>query len=189
MVWSVRIACVAVLLVFPFAADALTESGQAGTVDFRVFAPDWTWQKRDVNVLAVFENRGAQTERVRLAIEFPSGKAGHFRYEGESEAELSVEPGQTVRHAFTGITACDGVPRQVYDFTLVVESGGAAARVVYPVRTIRGAVVNPGRWALYLPAGVAFLWSVVFALVLPRFAARGAWRTPGESVYGEEQAS
>jgi len=163
-------------------ADALTQSGSLDDLKFSVYAPDWTWQKRDINILVTFRNTGERAGKVTVSLVFPPGKEHHFRYDGARIINLTVPAGKTVRHAFTNIVALDGVPRQVYDFELVVYYQGQEARVRYPVRTIRGAVVSPGKWALFLPGGVALAWCVVFVAVIRRFAEPGAWRIPAEPV-------
>jgi hypothetical protein len=159
-------------------ANALTEGGRLGDLKFAVHAPDWTWQKRDINVLAVLENEGNAPAEVAVSFELPSGKEDHFEYDGERSVSVTVPAGETVRHAFTGIHARDGVPRQVYEFTLSVSYEDREERVAYPVRTIRGAAVSPGKWALFLPGGIALVWCIVFAGVVRRFAEPRAWRVP-----------
>lgn len=159
-------------------ARALTQTGSVGDLNFSVYAPDWTWQKRDINILAIFENTGAEDADVMLNLAFPPGKEDHFTYDGDLQTTLTVPSGETVRHAFTNILALDGVPRQLYDFELIVKRAGHETRVAYPVRTVRGAVVNPGKWALVLPGGIALAWCVVFALVVRRFAQPKAWLVP-----------
>lgn len=163
-------------------ARALTQTGSVGDLRFSVYAPDWTWQKRDINILAIFENAGDIDAEVTLNLVFPPGKEEHFAYEGSRETTITVPSGETVRHAFTNILALDGVPRQVYDFELIVKCAGNETRVAYPVRTIRGAVVNPGKWALVLPGGIALAWCIVFALVVRRFAQPRAWLVPSAPV-------
>jgi hypothetical protein len=93
-----------------------------------------------------------------------------------------------MRLALTDILALDGVPRQVYDFDVVLSSGGRDVHVAYPVRTVRGAVVSPGKWALFLPGGLALAWCIVFAFVVARFARPGAWRVPSAPVGESEKA-
>jgi hypothetical protein len=163
-------------------AHALTDSATLGDLKFTVYAPDWTWQKRDINVLVVLENADSAAAQVTLSLRFPPGKEDHFEYGGEQSLSVAVPPGESVRHAFTDIRALDDVPRQVYDFTLSVIYGGREAQVVYPVRTIRGAAVSPGKWALLLPGGIALAWCIVFATVVRRFAEPGAWRIPSAPV-------
>ena len=162
--------------------DALTQGGSVGDLDFAVYAPDWTWQERDINILVILENTSEKPAQVRLNLVFPPGKEHHFGYDGERIIDLAVPAGEIVRHAFTNIRALDGVRRQVYAFELVVGYEGREARVAYPVRTIRGAVVSPGKWALFLPGGVALAWCIVFASIVRRFARPGAWRIPAEPV-------
>jgi hypothetical protein len=173
-----------VSLAFTYSRDALALT-QTGTVDnlrFSLYAPDWTWQKRDINILVVLENTGEEPAEVGLKLVFPPGKEHHFRYDGERTIHLAVPAGESVRHAFTNILSIAGVPRQVYNFELIVVYEWHEARIAYPVRTIRGAAVSPGKWALFLPGGVALAWCIVFLGVIHRFARPGAWRVPAEPV-------
>lgn len=165
------------------AAHALTHSDE--TVDnlrFTVYAPDWTWQDRDINVLIVLENRSGVPADVSVTLSLPPGKQDHFEYQGDTRATITVPPGKVLRHAFTNIRALGGVPRQVYPFELSVEHDGRRVQVPYPMRTIRGAAVSPGKWALFLPVGLALLWCMVFVLVMGRIALPRAWRTSTEPV-------
>lgn len=164
----------------PRHACGLMQSGSLDDLKYSVYAPDWTWQKRDINILVVLENTREESAEVGLKLVFPPGKEHHFRYDGERTIDLAVPGGKSVRHAFTNIVALDGVPRQVYDLELIVRYEGQEARVAYPVRTIRGAAVSPGKWALFLPGGVALAWCIVFLAVIRRFAKAGAWRIPAE---------
>ena len=178
------------------AAQALAERGKLGDLAFTVYAPDWTWQKRNVNFLYVLENQAAMPAEVTVALEFPPGKESHFKVaSGElhkaarpederSVLTLSVEvPARgTRRCAMTDILAVDGVPRQVYGFDIVFRCGEDEARVAYLLRTVRGAAVSSAKSALYIPVVVALAWSVLFAVALARFAARKAWRTPNEPI-------
>ncbi len=177
----------AVLALMGSDAFAMTQTGTLAGVDYQVFAPDWTWQKRDINMLVVLSNRQEADVTVDLDLAFPESKEDHFSHAGQRAAQIIVPPHETVRHAFTAITALDGYPLQVYEFSLGLGVRGQDIAISYPVKTIRGAAVRPGQWALYLPAGLALLWSLVFMGVLPRFATRGAWRVPGKPVRVEEE--
>lgn len=172
-------AMLVVSLLCPYAA-ALTTSQKLEDLTITAYAPAWTWQKQNINILVVVENGGGAARDVSLAILLPPGQEDHFTYEGGQDTILTVPAGGRVRHAFTNITARDGVPRQEYIFTLTVQAAGASLAIPYPVRTVRGAAVNPGKWAAFLPAGVAAAWCLVFLVVLARYAAPGAWRRPGE---------
>jgi hypothetical protein len=185
--WLARISPLVVLMVsmaftYPRDALALTQTGTVDNLRYSVYAPDWTWQKRDINILVVLQNGGEERAEVSVTLVFPPGKEDHFRYDGERAIDLAVPAGKGVRHAFTNIVALDRVARQVYKFELVVACEGREARIAYPVRTIRGAVVSPGKWALFLPGGVALAWCLVFLAIIRRYAKPGAWRVPAEPV-------
>jgi len=168
-------------------AHALTETGSVGDLRFAVYAPDWTWQKRDINVLVVLENTGRRPADVTLNLVFPPGKESHFRYETDPRVELIVPGRRTIRYAFTDIRALDGVPRQTYAFAIELGLDDRQVRVPYPVRTIRGAMVSPGKWALFAPGAVALAWCIVFAVVVGRMAPRSAWREPGAPTSAPEK--
>jgi len=48
------IATIAFLLWMTCPAAALVQSGKVNETGFTVYAPDWTWQKCDINILIVF---------------------------------------------------------------------------------------------------------------------------------------
>jgi hypothetical protein len=164
-------------------AFALTETGTLGKLHYSLYAPDWTWQGRDLNILAVFENDGSETAEVTVRLILPPGKEDHFEYDGPASISATVPPGGTVRKAFTNVNALKGFPRQEYAFAFEMECGERSARAAYPMRTIRGQVFSGGRMvALFVPAGIALVWCIVVALVMRRFAKAGAWKTPSPPV-------
>ena len=176
-------------------AAALEITEQVGPVECSVYAPDWTWQKRDINILFVLRNTGTETENVSLDLRPPKDLENHFTYSqvGDTSpyphARVTVLPGETIRHAFTGITARDGVPRQTYDFSIRLRTDTHKQAVAYPVKTIRGAAVNPGKWALYLPIGIALAWSVAFVYALRKMGGPRAWLIVSEPLETDEGES
>lgn len=177
---SVRWAALAlVLFALTPSAAGLTSTQTLDALKVSVYAPDWIWQKQNINILVVLENTGSEALDASLSLSLPPGKEDHFTYEGGEAATLTVPAGGRVRHAFTNITARDGVARQEYVFALTVQAGGGALEIPYPVRTVRGAAVSPGKWAAFLPAGIAAAWCLVFMVVMARFSERRAWATPG----------
>ena len=163
-------------------AHALTASAGLGDVSLTVYAPDWTWQKQDINVLVVVVNKGVAPAEVMLRLDFPADGESDFKYAGPREQTVAVPPGESVRAAFTNITALDGVPRRTYTFGIVAESAGVSNSITYPVRTIRGAAVGASTLAALIPAVLAALWCLVLLAVMPRFGLHGAWRTPSASI-------
>ena len=160
-------------------ATALTHTGQLDHITCSIYAPDWTWQNRDVNILVVLENTGSYTQDVTVRTAFPADKEDHFTYEGPTELTLTVPAGGTARAAFTNIHSMAGVARQTYELQLVLKTDGSSTVVSYPLQTIRGQAFSGGRWvALFVPAGVALVWCVAFALALTKMARPGAWKTP-----------
>ena len=57
---------------------AFTQSGTLGNLTYTVYAPAWTWQNRDINVLVVLENNGVDPVDTRLQLVLPRGKEEHF---------------------------------------------------------------------------------------------------------------
>lgn len=164
-------------------AEALEHSSAVGDIAFSVFAPDWTWQNRAVNVMFVLKNQGARDAEVTIALRLPEGKEADFKADsGNLATTVSVPAGATVRAALTDILARSGPPRQVYPCALSVGSGESAAEVPYPLRTIRGAVVSSARWAMYLPVAMTLCWAIVIAVVMTLLTSRRAWLEPAAPI-------
>lgn len=170
--------CAALLLAMPAASHALTRTGAVGNVQYTVYAPDWTWQDREVNILVVLHRLVEEDLPVNVSLVFPPGKEADFTYSGKTEVDTVLTESGRYRDAFVGIKPLATAPRQVYPFRIRVRSGGEEAVVEYPLRTIRGAAVSPGKWAVLLPVAVALAWCFVFLFVLRRLSAPGAWRRP-----------
>jgi hypothetical protein len=174
-----------------FPAAAFVQSGQLGETPFTVYAPDWTWQKRDINILVVFENPTEEPVERTVELVVPEEFRDYFGHKGAAGFDVevltrtvTVPPNETARTAITGITALEGFPLQRYPLALQIagEGGAQPQNVTFELQTIRGAVVNPGKWALYLPVAVALAFCLVFALLISRFAERGAWKRPSAPV-------
>ncbi|HOD49696.1 MAG TPA: hypothetical protein PLJ71_02510 [Candidatus Hydrogenedentes bacterium] len=185
------IATIAFLLWMTCPAAALVQSGKVNETGFTVYAPDWTWQKCDINILIVFENPAPHPVAHTVELVVPVAFKAHFGYAGAASIPsgaltrtVTVPANETARTAITKITALDGFPLQLYPLSLrIAQEGGAGEQeIAYSMQTVRGAAVNPGKWALYLPVGVALAFCLVFVLVIRRFAAPGAWRRPNEPV-------
>jgi len=184
-------ATIALLLITALPAAALVHSGRSGETAFSVYAPDWTWQKGDINILVVFENPAPGPVRHTVELVLPEAFRDHFGHAGAAPIPaaaltrtVDVPAGATARTALTKITALDGVALQRYPLMLRVtrEGEARAEEVPYALQTVRGAAVNPGQWALYVPAGVALAFCIAFALMFRRFAAPGAWKRPSEPI-------
>ncbi len=174
--------CVVAVLAVAAPARAFTVQREWGGVSVTVHAPDWTWQKRDINILLIARNPGDVSVAIPMRCVLPEGLEDHFTWDGNRELTLTALPGETARACFSGITALDGVPTGDYAFAITLGTGASAQGIEYPVRTIRGAAVNPGPWALYLPALLALLWCVVFAGALVYMGGWRAWREHGEPI-------
>lgn len=163
------------------AAAFSTTTDLGAGVSVSVYAPDWIWQDRDINILVVARNTGPVPVTVRLELVWPEGRATCFKYADETEKTLEAAPGQTAREAFAGITALEHgpggqpIPLEHYRFVLLMRGNGQEKAIPYPLSTIRGAVVAPGALALYLPAGIALAWCVVFYIALARMSDPWAW--------------
>ncbi len=167
-------------------AAAFTESLHAGEVDVSFFAPDWIWQRREANILFVARNGGDVPVTVDVTLHLPEDREDHFTYRGKASRTLEVSPGESVRGAFAGVLARDGVPCRSYVFRLDVRTHGETKTLDYSLKTIRGAVVGTSTAAIALPVIIAFAFTLVFALVLNRLAERGAWRVKGAPVTSSE---
>jgi hypothetical protein len=165
-------------------ALAMTASDDLDSIHYTVYAPDWIWQQNAVNILVVLKNDGDADVEAGLALVLPAEFADHFDYTrgDEENRTVTVPAGETVRHAFTNIVARSGVPLQTYDFQLLIDDGAQSRIVNYPLRTIRGPVVNSARWAALLPAIIGAACCLLFVFFLRSHAAPGAWRTPGDPV-------
>ncbi len=186
---------VATAIVATHAAIALESEGDAAGVRYGVYAPDWTWQGRDANIMAVFENRTAAAVTCSITLIIPADQASHFGRNGgpatdESAPlvnEVFVPPGETRRVALTGVTALLGFPRQTYPLLLTLRVNDTETPIDYPLRTIRGQAVSEGlAVSLGLPISVALLFSAAFAAVLKRTGAPGAWKTVPHSATDPE---
>lgn len=185
------LATVALTLSMAFPAAALVQSEELGKTEFTVYAPDWTWQKQDINILVVFENTSGEPVERTVELVVPEAFREHFGHRGVASIPedtlvdtVTVPAHATARAAITGITALDGFPLRRYpmELRIAADEEGQAREVMFELQTIRGAAVNSGKWALYLPVGVALAFCLVFALVISRFAAPGAWKRAGASL-------
>lgn len=177
------------LVLLPVCAWALTEQVDVDGVSLTIYAPDWTWQRQNVNVLVVAQNGSGAPRSIHLELIPPAGKEDHFKFNGPVSMEFDVGPAETVRKAITDIYATDSFPWQVYDFAFVVRGQSETRTVPYALRTIRGAAVTSAKSALYLPVAVALIWSGLFAAVLPRLSSPGAWRKTQEVPGTEGEAA
>ncbi len=180
--------CAFSFLAVSTAAYATTLVEERDGIKITLYAPDWIWQGQNINVLVVAEHDRNYRIRLGTHLFLPEGLEDHFAYDGETSQYVFVEPGERKRIAFVNIKALTGYPRQFYEFEFVfdhsVADGGLLVRIPFHVRTIRGPMVSEGKWAAILPAALAAAWCLVIAMYLKRHAIPGAWKTPGESVFG-----
>ena len=160
-------------------AVALEATGVLGDLSYAVYGPDWTWQKRDLNVMAVLQNTGVEPVVGILRMALPDTEPLPFATQQPLMQTFQVPAGETLRLAFTQIQASDLAPRGMHDLAIGISTYGNVAEIPYRVRTIRGAAMNPGKWALLLPVLLTVLWSALLFWVLRRMGGTGAWRTPG----------
>jgi hypothetical protein len=181
---TARIFLAAALLLMAETACAFTHTFTAGDTEITVYGPDWTWQGRDINILLIARNHGESAAAFTFTLNMPEEAARLFVYGGEMTRSLRVAPGKTARECFAGIQARTGISTDACVLRLEVADNAARApvHIEYPVSTIRGAAVRPGVWALYLPAGIALAWCLIFFLVLRRLARPGAWRNKPDAV-------
>lgn len=167
-------------------AAAYTETVHLGDTAVSVFAPDWIWQRREVNLLFVVRNEGDAPIAPEVTLRLPEGLEEHFTFTGDAIQTVTVAPGESARGAFTGILAQDGVPCQRYDFQITVRAGDASETLHYPLKTIRGAVVGAGSAAIALPVIIALAFTLLFAFVLNAMGGPGAWLRLGSAVTAPE---
>ncbi|MBN1670937.1 MAG: hypothetical protein JXR37_07885 [Kiritimatiellae bacterium] len=163
----------------PRAGHAYNERVRVADVDVMVFAPDWIWQARDANVMVVAQNTGTEEAGIELSASCADEARPLFGLAQDKTATGKAPAGDKVRMALTGITPGADTPPAVYPFAIRIRVAGHEQKLDWPLKVIRGSLVEAGTWSLLLPALVCLLWSVALVAVLPRFAARGAWRTPG----------
>lgn len=175
-------------LSYTASAFGLAAEGTAGAIRYSVYAPDWTWQGRDANVMAVLENTGGIVVDCTVSLRIPEPVLDHFGHDGapftgNSEplsASVSVLPGATRRIAVTGLTAMHGHPLQEYALEVTIRADDRGVVVPYPLQTIRGQAVSEGAAvALGVPIGVALLFSAAFAAVLRGSSRPDAWKLAG----------
>lgn len=177
--WRVFL-CAALILAWPCVSEGLTRSGTVGDVGYTVYAPDWTWQDREVNILVVLRSTTGSPREATVSLVLPPDKAGDFAYGGEAVIRETLEDSTPVRAAFVGIKPLSGVPRQTYPLEVRIHTAGGETHIDYPLRTIRGAAVSPGKWAVLLPVAVALAWCVVMGIALHRLSpTRRWWRVSG----------
>lgn len=172
-------------LAFASCAFGLTANGVVDNVSYSIYAPDWTWQGRDANIMAVFENKTDSAATCSISLVVLHEHADYFGRNGAPttpetsplSTEISIPPGETRRVALTGFTALHGFPLQTYPIVLSLRINENPISVDYPLRTIRGQAVSEGRAvALGVPIGVALLFSAAFAFVLRRAGDADAWK-------------
>ncbi len=170
-------------------AHAFTATTQIDTVTITAYAPDWIWQDREVNILLVAEDAAGKPIQGKVELFLPGEHPGTnataivepFTCPGERTKSLEASAGKAAREAFAGIAALSRteegkpIPLGLHDFCIRINTELGQAEIHYPVKTIRGAAVEPGPLALYLPAAIALAWCVLFFVVLTRMSAPKAW--------------
>jgi hypothetical protein len=180
--------------------QALAQKGSleldGGKIHYSFYAPEWIWQRQNINILTVFESELPTTATVRATLGYPPYHADRFSYDGPTSSVLILGPGQSGRLAFANILALD--KRQlpngeferfrtgdfVFQVDLQCEADGKTASVLlhYPVKTVRGAIVNEGLLSTWLPVVLILLWCGLIFLIVPRMARRGAWRQSSDPI-------
>jgi hypothetical protein len=183
------LASIAMLAILPcLRATALEATGALGDLHYAIYGPDWTWQKRDINIMVLLDNTGSAPAIGMLRIALPETEPLPFVTEQPLVQPFEVPPGGTLRLAFTQIQATDQAKRGVYDLAIGLGTYGNVEQIPYRVRTIRGAAVSPGKWALLLPVLLTALWGAVMFVAMRRMAAPRAWATPGPAFQPDGEA-
>jgi len=178
---------VAIPLACLSSAFAYSERVELGVVQTTVFAPDWIWQGQQVNVMAISENGGDSAQQVALSVTAPAEDVSQFGLPQDLSVGKTIEPGARQRVAITGIVPAKHAPLGVYRFGITVRVGQDERILEYPLKVIRGSLVEAGWWSVWLPALVCLVWSVSILVALSRFAEKGAWKRRGEP-YTEQAA-
>lgn len=172
---------------FCVGAGALEATGTVGPLKYAVYGPDWTWQQRDLNIMLVLENTGVEQVGGLARVVLPDAEPLPFVTEQPLSQKFEIFPGQTLRLAFTQIKATDQAPRGIHNLGIGIGIYGDFAEVPYPVRTVRGAVVSPSKWALLLPVALTGMWSIVLYVALRRMGGARAWLVPGAPFQFDEE--
>ena len=184
---TVETTAVALLVVLCCSAFApawgLTATGEVAGVAYSIYAPAWTWQKRNINILIKAENKTTEPRTLTVRLHLPANAPDAFQAPDDSKGKTAeLQPGAVKRVAIVNVKARAEKPLGDYVFRITLAAGGQKTQLDYPVKTVRGAVVRPGIWVALLPVVITLAWCVVFILVLPRYAAAGAWRKPGPAI-------
>jgi hypothetical protein len=153
-------------------ALALVSTGEVCGVQFCVYAPDWAWQSSTVNVMIRVNGDEAQAADLKPSLVLPE------------DSPFGLEPPKLRRIgsniAFTGLRLRADAPLGTNSLSVTIANGDDTVTVPYPLRVVRGPLLNPSRWAVAAPVGVSLVWVVLFAFVMSRFARKRAWRSPSE---------
>lgn len=163
-------------------ARALTESVEHDGCKVSVSAPDWIWQGRTVNVIATARNASSSDRIVVVKLSCPHADTNSFALPAALSASDTVPAGTTARLAITGIVPERTAERRTYPLEVEIRIGESSETVPYPLRVIRGSLVESATWSILLPTLVGLLWSISFAIILPRLSKKGAWKTVGPAV-------
>ena len=157
-------------------AFAYTEAFSVGGSKVTVFAPDWIWQGQNVNIMFVAENKNTAEKKIDFRLSLPEENKKYFDLPGELSTSGDIPANGKLRLAITGIVPKRNIPLGKYSFFINISSDSLEEQIEYPLKVIRGSLVEAGIWSVLLPALIALLWGTSFCFVLPRFSRKGAWR-------------
>lgn len=163
-----------------------------GRIAYWFYAPEWIWQRQNINIIIVFENGLATTATVTARLHFPPYHDDRFSYDGPTTQKLVLGGHERGRIAFANILALDEKVQPdgerirfrpgsfvfTVEFEARADGHSATARHFYAVRTVRGAIVRQGPWAMWLPVLLILGWCAIIFLVVPRMGLPGAWKIP-----------
>ena len=162
-------------LLHPLTATALTVKREAAGATVTVYAPDWIWQGENVNVLFVIDNHGEGDLTASAHWSLPEALWPAKDIREKHTPSQTVKPGESRRLAITNVRVPPATPPGKLDSGFSVTVNGTDVEIAYPLRVVRGAAIDPSKAAAgYVWALIAATWCIVFLIVLPRFAKKGA---------------
>lgn len=161
-------------------ALAFVQTGQVGSIAYRVMAPDWICRGEVVSLLIVVsvDAVGGAAEHSLVATLEPPGGGFEAAPDTTVERRVQLAPGQVERFSFSGWKARVDADLGRFTFGLRLESPLEKEKVTLavPVDTIRGAAVPRGKWSILVPVAISLLALPLFAFRIRRTARPRAWR-------------
>ena len=105
------VVCLLVLMSGLAGQPALGASGSldvdGASVRWAMYAPEWIWQRQNINIVFVLENTSAAPTTVTAQLDFPQFNPRAFGFEGPRSQSVVLAPGERGRIVFANILARD----------------------------------------------------------------------------------